>query len=217
MRPSDDKQVFFDMQEHPEKYSDEQLEAIMAELDKEQDAEAAWMRLNEKVSEERSVKSEESKLTSAPNSNSNSSLFTLHSSLHKFAAVFLAAAFLGVLSFAGYRAFSDWHGTTRNTVEADTSTVETQRFVCEVHNGDTIFRFENIRLDSILSVVSKHYGRQVVFRDKTPGCLRFYITCHTTRSLGEFVEMLNVFDGFKLSQYFDTLFVESDEKKEGTR
>ena len=29
MKPSDDKQLFFDMQEHPEKYTDEQLEAMM--------------------------------------------------------------------------------------------------------------------------------------------------------------------------------------------
>ena len=34
MKPLDDKQLFFDMQEHPERYSDEQLEAMMAELDK---------------------------------------------------------------------------------------------------------------------------------------------------------------------------------------
>ena len=42
MKPLDDKQLFFDMQEHPERYSDEQLEAMMAELDKEPDAETAW-------------------------------------------------------------------------------------------------------------------------------------------------------------------------------
>ena len=39
MNPLDDKKLFFDMQEHPENYSDEQLEAMMAELDKEPDTE----------------------------------------------------------------------------------------------------------------------------------------------------------------------------------
>ena len=217
MNPSDDKQLFLDMQEHPENYSDEQLEQMMAELDKEPNAKEAWLQLNEKMSEERRVKSEESKLPSAPHSNSHSSLFTLHSSLRKFAAAFLAAAFLGVLSFAGYRAFSDWHGTARSHVEADTSMVKTERFVYDVQNGDTIFRFENIRLDSILAVVAKHYNRQVVFRDKAPRHLRLYMTCHTTRSLTEFVEMLNMFDGFRVSKEFDTLFVETDERKEGMR
>lgn len=44
MNPLDDKTLFFDMQEHPENYSDEQLEAMMAELDKEPDIEAAWQK-----------------------------------------------------------------------------------------------------------------------------------------------------------------------------
>jgi len=197
MKPIDDKRLFLDMQEHPENYSDEQLEQMMAELDKEPDTEAAWKRFEKK------------------NKKSYSSLPTLHFSFDRIAAVFLVAAFLGVLSFAGYRAFSGSHGTSRNQVEADTTTVKTQRFVYEVHDGDTIFRFENIRLDSILAVVSRHYGRQVVFRDKAPQHLRFYMTCHTTQSLDEFVEMLNMFEGFKLSQKFDILFVDSDEKKEG--
>ena len=185
----DDKRLLFDMQEHPERYSDEQLEAMMSELDKEPNTEKAWRRFKP------------------------TSFFMLR----KIAAVFLAVAFLGVLSFAGYRALSDWHGTARSQVEADTSTVQTQRFLYEVHDGDTIFRFENIRLDSILAVVSRHYGRQVVFRDKAPQHLRLYMTCHTTQSLDEFVEMLNEFEGFKLSQRFDILFVDSDEKKEGMR
>ncbi|MBO4549543.1 MAG: DUF4974 domain-containing protein, partial [Bacteroidaceae bacterium] len=169
------------------------------------------------ASEERRVKSEESKLPSTPNCNSYFSLFTLHSSLKKIAAVFLAAAFLGVLSFAGYRAFSFKTTTDYRQRTTDTLTVKSQRFVYEVHEGDTIFRFENIRLDSILAVVSRHYGRQVVFRDKAPARLRLYMTCHTTQSLDEFVEMLNMFEGFKLSQKFDTLFVNSDEKKEGVK
>ena len=43
MKPSDDKKTrFLDMQQHPENYTDEQLEAMMAELDQPVDAEAAW-------------------------------------------------------------------------------------------------------------------------------------------------------------------------------
>lgn len=205
MHLDDKKRLFLDMQEHPENYSDEQLEAMMAEIDKEPDLAAAWKRLREKGKFHNFTISQFVKF------------FTLHASLKRVAAVFLAIAFLSVLSLAGYRALSGWHGTARSHVETDTSMVETQRFVYEVQDGDTIFRFENIRLDSILSVVSKHYGRQVVFRDKAPGRLRFYMTCHTTQSLAEFVELMNVFDGFKLSQELDTLYVDSDETMEGMR
>ncbi len=196
MNLSDEKRQFLDMQEHPENYSDEQLEAMMAELDKETDAEAAWLRLNEKVSPR---------------------LFTFRSSLYKFAAIFLAAAFLGVLSFAGYRAISGSSRTGRNIVETDTSTVETERFVYEIHDGDTIFRFENVRLDSILAVVGRHYERQVIWGDKAPAHLRLFITCHTSHTLREFVEVMNMFDGFHITQDLNILYVESDEKKEGKR
>ena len=67
MRPSDDKQVFFDMQEHPENYSDEQLETMMTELDREPDAEEAWLLLSKKLkakSEKRKAKSEKRKAES---------------------------------------------------------------------------------------------------------------------------------------------------------
>ena len=45
MIPSDEqRRLFLDMQEHPENYSDEQLEAMMDDLDSELDAQAAWKR-----------------------------------------------------------------------------------------------------------------------------------------------------------------------------
>ena len=189
MKHLDDKRLFFDMQEHPEKYSDEQLEAMMAELDKEPDAEKAWRRLKP----------------------------TSYYMLRKIAAVLFAVAFLGVLSFAGYRAFNYKTTTDMRQRTTDTTTVKTERFYVDVQDGDTIFRFENIRLDSILAVVSRHYERQVVFKDQAPARLRFYITCHTSHTLREFVEVMNMFDGFRISQDFDILYVESDEKKEGKR
>lgn len=43
MKPSDNKKrLFLDMQQHPENYSDEQIEAMMAELDEPVDVEACW-------------------------------------------------------------------------------------------------------------------------------------------------------------------------------
>ena len=133
------------------------------------------------------------------------------------AAIFLGFAFLGLMSLAGYRLVNGWHKAPQAPVQADTTEVETQRFYYEVMDGDTTFCFENIRLDSILAVVGRHYNRQVVFHDKQPQQLRLYITCHTTQTLAEFVETLNMFDGFRLIQDFDTLHVESDERKEDGR
>ena len=209
MNPLDDKKLFFDMQEHPENYSDEQLEAMMAELDKEPDTEAAWLLLNEELR----MKNEES--LAETTAVANSSLFTLHSSLRRGAAIITAIAFLGIMSLASYRAFFYKTTTDNGQQTTDTTAVKTERFYVDVQDGDTIFRFENIRLDSILAVVSRHYERQVIWGDKAPAHLRLFITCRTSHTLREFVDMMNMFDGFRITQDLNILYVESDEKKEG--
>ncbi|MBR6129886.1 MAG: DUF4974 domain-containing protein [Bacteroidaceae bacterium] len=211
MKRLDDKHLLIDMQEHPENYSDEQLERMMAELDKEPDTEAAW----KKTLSNSPLKGENKKLPFQ--GNSHSSFFNLHFSLRRVAAAFVAIAFLGIMSLAGYRAFFFKTTTDNRPQTTDTTAVKTERFYVDVQDGDTIFRFENIRLDSILAVVSRHYERQVIWGDKNLARLRFYITCRTSHTLREFVEMMNMFDGLRITQDLDILYVESDEKKEGAK
>ena len=202
MNPLDDKKLFFDMQEHPENYSDEQLERMMAELDKEPDTEAAWQKLTAPL---RLPQRGETKSRKA----------SPLGEVWKGAAIFTAIAFLGIMSLASYRAFFYKTTTDNGQQTTDTTAVKTERFYYDVQDGDTIFRFENIRLDSILAVVSRHYERQVIWGDKAPAHLRLFITCRTSHTLREFVDMMNMFDGFRITQDLNILYVESDEKKEG--
>ena len=204
MKRLDDKHLLMDMQEHPENYSDEQLERMMAELDKEPDVEAAWQKT----------------LSNSPLKGENSLPLREGwggSFFRRIAAVFTSIAFLGIMSLAGYRVFFFKTTTDNRPQTTDTTAVKTERFYVDVQDGDTIFRFENIRLDSILAVVSRHYERQVIWGDKDLARLRFYITCRTSHTLREFVEMMNMFDGLRITQDLDILYVESDEKKEGKR
>ena len=211
MKALDDKQTLLDMQEHPERYSDEQLEQVMAELDKEPDAEEAW----KKTLSNSPLKGENKKLPFQ--GNSHFSLFTFHFSLRRFAAIIVAAAFLGIMSLASYKAFTIGRGTLKSPTKPDTTAVETERYYYDVQDGDTIFRFENVRLDSILAIVGRHYDCQVAFVDKAPQGLRLYMTCRTSQTLNEFLETLNMFDGFNVRREFYMLYVESDEKKGGKR
>ncbi|MBQ6225687.1 MAG: DUF4974 domain-containing protein [Bacteroidaceae bacterium] len=204
MNPLDDKKLFFDMQEHPENYSDEQLEAMMAELDKEPDTEAAWLRLTAPL---RLPQRGETKARKA----------SPLGEVWRGAAIFIAIAFLGIMSLASYRAFFYKTTTDNGQRTTDTTAVKTERFYVDVQDGDTIFRFENIRLDSILAVVSRHYERQVIWGDKAPAHLRLFITCRTSHTLREFVDMMNMFDGFRITQDLNILYVESDEKKGGAK
>ena len=50
MKPTDrNKQLYRDMTEEPEKYSDQELEAMMDEIDQMPDVEEAWHLLSEKL------------------------------------------------------------------------------------------------------------------------------------------------------------------------
>ena len=204
MNPMDEKQLFFDMQEHPERYSDEQLEAMMAELDKEPDTEAAWQRLTAPLHLPQRGETKARKASPL-------------GEVWRGAAIFIAAAFLGIISLASYKAFTIGNDTPKSPTEPDTTAVKAERFYYDVQDGDTIFRFENVRLDSILAIVGRHYDCQVAFKDKAPQGLRLYMTCRTSQTLNEFLETLNMFDGFNVRREFYMLYVESDEKKGGKR
>ena len=204
MNPMDEKQLFFDMQEHPERYSDEQLEAMMTELDKEPDAEAAWQRLTAPLHLPQRGETKARKASPL-------------GEVWRGAAIFIAAAFLGIISLASYKAFTIGNNVPKSPTEPDTTAVKAERFYYDVQDGDTIFRFENVRLDSILAIVGRHYDCQVAFVDKAPQGLRLYMTCRTSQTLNEFLETLNMFDGFNVRREFYILYVESDEKKEGAK
>ena len=84
--------------------------------------------------------------------NSHFSLLTSHFSLYRIAAIFLAAVFLGGLVFAAYRILSP---RTNSPQPAEVSAPS----LTERAGGESsLIRFSDIRLDSILTVVSAHYG-----------------------------------------------------------
>ena len=72
MQTKVNRQLYFDMQEHPERYTDEQVEAMMDELDREPDTEQAWQEWVE--SEKLKVKVKNAVRIASL----HASLFTLH-------------------------------------------------------------------------------------------------------------------------------------------
>ena len=159
-----------------------------------QDAKAHEMRPSEGFTEKvmERVKSERVK------SEKYKSLF-----IRKIAAVFIAAAFLGGIAFAAYRVLSH-----RQTPPTDVSTLNSQPSTLNTE-ADSLIRFTDIRLDSILAVVGSHYGREVCFRDTLACALRLHTTWNRTQPLDSFMVTLNEFEVLKLTDEQDTLFVES--------
>ena len=80
-------------------------------------------------------------------------------------------------------------------------------------NEDPV-RFEDVRLDSILSVVSAHYTKAVSFSDDEVKAMKFILTWQPDAPLDDFIDGMNMFDGLQLTLQRDTIFVEAQEVTE---
>jgi len=113
----------------------------------------------------------------------------------------VAAMFAGVLLMAGI-AFAAIHlvSTKRQApaaAEVQSLTTEPTSPVC----------FDNVTLDSILTVVAAHYQKTVTFRDEAPRRMMLIMTWQPDAALADFLDRLNAFDGLSLSLQNDTIFV----------
>ncbi len=120
----------------------------------------------------------------------------------KIAAIFLAVVFFGGLAFAAYHFLSS--KTEKQSVEV-TAPSRTGRAGGE----SSSISFSNLSLDSILRVVAAHYDCEVCFRDTTLQALRLSTVWDTEDSLAVFLQTLNEFEGLRLTDEHDTIFVES--------
>ena len=120
------------------------------------------------------------------------------------AAVFLAAAFLCGITYAAYRVLSSQQKAEQ---PSELSIINCQ---LSIHNEkDSLVRFADIRLDSILTVVGSHYGKVVSFRDDSSRTMKLITKWNPADSLTEFIAHLNMFDYLRLTLEGDTIFVQS--------
>lgn len=126
----------------------------------------------------------------------------------RIAAIFLVAAFLGGLAWALSPILKTFPYGWFNPKgeEPRYSEVTTPLSPGGGWEGD----FSDVRLDSILSVVSAHYGKAVCFLDTAAQGLRLSTMWNSEDSLSVFIATLNEFDGLVLKDERDTIFVESE-------
>jgi len=189
--PDEKKQMFHDMQEHPEKYSEEQIETMMDDLDRLPDVDTAWQ-----------------KFCAA----ANSSLFTLHSSLHK-----VAASIIGILMLTGI-AYAAVHIISHNAgVDERAQTQEVQNInspkndaTAETLTADSIPQtriFENTPLDEMVSEIAHYYNKVADIQSEEAHELRLYYKWEPKDSLESVVDDLNHFDRVNLAIEDDKLIV----------
>ena len=212
----DKLEILLDMIEHPERYTEQQITDLLAdeEMRKHYDVMVRLRGAYDVKKEEDPPLTlpiregvvtieDESTLPSTHSTPSLTGRVRGGSALYRIAAIFLAAVFLGGLVFAAYRILSP---RTNSPQPAQVSAPS----LTERTGGEySLIRFSDIRLDSILTVVSAHYGKSVCFRDTTTQSLRLNTVWDSEDSLAVFIEALNEFDELRLSDERDTIFVES--------
>ena len=208
MKPTDrNKQLYRDMTEEPEKYSDQELEAMMDEIDQMPDVEEAWHLLSEKLR----VKSEESS-SKHEVARADSSLFTLHSSFKKVAAILISIITISGLAFAAIHFVRNHEGKPAETeqpaatVEARTADAARQPADSTVSTQPVVF--DNVTLDSILPQIARHYGYTVDFRNEQPKSLRLYFTWNPQDSIQKVTEKMNLFEQFRVVLEEQTIIIE---------
>lgn len=198
MKPTDrNKQLYRDMTEEPEKYSDQELEAMMDEIDQMPDVEEAWHLLSEKLR----VKNQRSL-----------ALYTLHSSLKKVAAILISIITISGLAFAAIHFVRNHEGKPAET-EQQSATVEAPTADAARQPADTTVSlqpvvFDNVTLDSILPQIARHYGYTVDFRNEQPKSLRLYFTWNPQDSIQKVTEKMNLFEQFRVVLEEQTIIIE---------
>ena len=126
----------------------------------------------------------------------------------------IAASFIGILFISGI-AFAVIQYVRNHSGESQV--LQTEDANTEQANQEAVapVRFDDVRLDSILIVVSSHYGKAVSFRSEEAKGMKFIMAWNPDSSLTSFIDGLNMFDGLLLTIQQDTIFVETTEEKEG--
>lgn len=124
----------------------------------------------------------------------------------------IAAVFLGAVLFCGLAWAIIPHIISSHTDSPQPTQVSTP--LPRSGGEESSVRFDDVRLDSILTVVSAHYGKAVSFRDEEAKGMKFIMTWDPDMPLSDFIDGLNLFDGLSLTLQRDTIFVETTEDKE---
>ena len=126
----------------------------------------------------------------------------------------IAAVFLGAVLLCGLAWAIIPHIISSHTDSPQPAQVNTPLPHSEGQGAGSSVRLDDVRLDSILTVVSAHYGKTVNFRDEEAKGMKFIMTWDPDMPLSDFIDGLNLFDGLSLTLQRDTIFVETAEDKE---
>jgi hypothetical protein len=197
--------------EHPEQYTDEQLQELLADEECAEyyrlicDADNAYVEAPEESEEE--IEAEWQRITrnSQPSSNSQFSIFIFQ--LSKVAAVVIAVLALSAVSYAAVKLLSARQQQSTPVVVTETMQVSENPATPLPEPADTIQVFQDAELQEILTVVANYYKLHTDYRSEEARHVRLYTKWNKAESVEKLVKRLNRFDKVNLTLEGDVLTV----------
>jgi len=105
----------------------------------------------------------------------------------------VAAVSIGVLMLSGI-SLAAWQLRNQGVVKTPSSETHHVVKLQTIETKDSIVRFDNVPLDSLLTIVGKHYGRTVIFHNEQSRHIHLYTKWDTTAPLNQIIDRLNGFE-----------------------
>ena len=193
-----------DATEHPEQYTDEQLEELLSDEECADyyrlmcDAASAYAATHTETDEE--LEAEWQRLQ---HRGARPVLF----SIRKIAAVVIAILALTGISYAAVSFMTDRHETPSASTEM-TEIPSSSLPDSPTEPTDTIQTFQNAELQDILTAVAAHYQLQTEYRNEQSRHVRLYIKWNKSEGVETMLERLNKFDKVTLTLSDNKIIVE---------
>lgn len=210
MKNQDKIELLLDIQEHPEKYSDEQLNSMLAEdkelaemmeqlattkramtkekaEDEQLDMDALWQEFE--AEHELEFDEPETKRVSMP--------------LRKIAAMFIGVALTAGVAFAAIQIVRSVSKPTPEPTKIEAPAAPKAAQPDDEVPADTVVAvkpvvFDNVELAQIMAQIAAHYKAEVEIENEDAGAYRLYFEWNSQETLEHVVERLNRFESINI-------------------
>ena len=217
------RQMFFNMQEHPERYTDEQVESLLADEDmKDFFHYMAMFRMAMKKGNPKKVNVDEvwKEFADTQRLKVNETSGETFSNRRKIAASIIGVIFLSGITFAaihsGIFRFSSSKEANQAKMEHVSSTSNLNNTdsikVCTSGKADNLdikpVVFDNAELGDVVSQLAAFYNVKVEFDNAESQHVRIFFNWDKTKTLEQNLEILNAFERIQITEVDGTLRVE---------
>ena len=186
----DKMKQLLEMQEHPERYTEEEIRRLMTD--------------------------EECRLMYEQMIRATDAMFFEEKKQVKTGKWKIAAAFIGFLMLSGiaYATISHFIATDEKPKTAiterklDVKRVKGTAGIEMAPTENTPVVFNNVELQQIIKYVADGYNVKVEFKNETAGTLRFYLQWEADDTLQEIIDKINHFEKVHLTLHEETIIIE---------